>query len=59
MYHPFKVHHVERLTPKSVALTFEVPENLSEKFSYQAGQYLSLEETIDGELVRRSYSICS
>jgi ring-1,2-phenylacetyl-CoA epoxidase subunit PaaE len=59
MYHTLKVRHVERLTPKSVALTFEVPENLSEKFRYQAGQYLSLEETIDGELVRRSYSICS
>ena len=59
MHHPLKVRHVERLTPKSVALTFEVPENLSETFRYQAGQYLSLEETIDGELVRRSYSICS
>ena len=50
---------VEATTRDSVAITFAVPENLAEKFSYVQGQYLTLRTTIDGEEVRRSYSICS
>jgi len=59
MYHPFKVSQIERLTSKSVCLTLEVPDSLKDSFQFLAGQYLSLEETIEGENIRRSYSICS
>ena len=59
MHHPLRVSEIHRLTTKSVVLTFEVPENLTSVFQYEAGQYLSLEETLEGETVRRSYSICS
>ena len=59
MFHPMKVHQVTRLTDKAVAIDFEVPEQLKETFSYQAGQYVTLEETIDGQNVRRSYSLCT
>ena len=59
MHHPLRVSEIHRLTTKSVVLTFEVPETLTSVFQYEAGQYLSLEETLEGETVRRSYSICS
>lgn len=48
-----------RALPDGVALTFDVPCELSKTFAYTPGQYLSVEATIEGEKVRRSYSVCS
>jgi len=42
-----------------LALTFEVPEALKDVFAFTPGQYLTLRAEIDGEDIRRSYSICS
>ena len=49
----------EAITRDSIAITFAVPENLAETFAYVQGQYVTLRAVIDGEEVRRSYSICS
>lgn len=46
-------------TSDTISIYFKVPENLQENFKYNAGQYLTLLENIDGEEVRRSYSICT
>lgn len=43
----------------AVSLVFDVPESLRETFRFTPGQYLTLKADIDGEDVRRSYSICS
>ena len=40
-------------------ITFEVPELLKKVFHFEAGEYLTLQQTIGGEKVRRAYSICS
>ena len=40
-------------------MTFDVPEELKETFDFIQGQFLTLRTRIDGEEVRRSYSICS
>jgi ferredoxin len=40
-------------------ITFEVPELLKKVFHFEAGEYLTLQQTIRGEKVRRAYSICS
>lgn len=56
---PLRVCAVERLTADAVALTFGVPPELREQYSFAPGQHLTLRATIDGEEVRRSYSICS
>jgi ring-1,2-phenylacetyl-CoA epoxidase subunit PaaE len=53
------VSSIEQNTTNSVILSFEVPSNEKEKFSFKSGQYLTLEAEIDGQKVRRSYSICS
>jgi len=53
------VSQLDRLTDEAVQITFEVPEDLKQKFDFIPGQYLTLEITINGQTVRRSYSICS
>ena len=58
-FHPLTVGEVERLTDDAVAVTFDVPEQLSDEFAYLPGQHITLRTTIDGVDVRRSYSICS
>ena len=53
---------IARVTPDaagSVALTLSVPEALRSTFDFQPGQFLTLRATVDGQDVRRSYSICS
>ena len=58
-FHPLRVAEVEQLTPDAVALTFAVPPELRQEYAFAPGQHLTLRATLDGEEVRRSYSICS
>ncbi len=46
-------------TEDCAVLSFAVSDELQAAFDYQAGQYLTLKAEIDGEEVRRSYSLCS
>jgi hypothetical protein len=58
-FHRLQVAKVERETRDAVAITFAVPEALAEAFRFIAGQHLTLKADIEGQDVRRSYSICS
>ncbi|HET7096898.1 MAG TPA: FAD-binding oxidoreductase, partial [Casimicrobiaceae bacterium] len=58
-FHRLQVAKVERETRDAVAITFAVPPALAEPFRFIAGQHLTLRADIDGQDVRRSYSICS
>lgn len=58
-FHALTVREVRRETPEAVSITFAVPADLAADFAFAPGQYLTLRTTIDGEEVRRSYSICS
>ena len=58
-FHPLQVARVERETRDAVAITFAVPEALRAQFRFEQGQHLTLRTNVDGEDVRRSYSICS
>lgn len=58
-FHPLTVSNVKHETRDAVCVSFEVPPELKQLFSYRQGQYLTLRAMIDGEEVRRSYSICS
>lgn len=58
-FRELKVASVRPETRDAIVVTFDVPEALAEQFHYQPGQHLTLRTTIDGEDVRRSYSICS
>ncbi|MET9655905.1 2Fe-2S iron-sulfur cluster-binding protein [Streptomyces sp. NPDC006510] len=59
MFHPLRVRTIERLTDDSVAVTLAVPPELCETFRHKPGQHLNVRYTVDGEEIRRSYSICS
>ena len=59
MFHPLRISAVEQLTDDSVAVTFEVPPELRETFRHTPGQHLALRRTVDGEEIRRTYSICA
>jgi ferredoxin-NADP reductase/fatty acid desaturase len=58
-FHPLRVTSVERLTEDSVVLSFAVPEDLADDYGYKAGQHVTLRAVIDGQDVRRSYSLCA
>ncbi len=54
-----QVKNLHKTTRDCMVVTFDVPANLKKQFSFKQGQYLTLEVEIDGETVRRSYSLCS
>lgn len=58
-FHNLTITKIDRITDKSVAITFDIPEALKPNFSFKAGQYITLNTTINGEEIRRDYSICS
>jgi ring-1,2-phenylacetyl-CoA epoxidase subunit PaaE len=58
-FHEVKIAEVYKETKDCSVVSFEIPENLQDEFSYKQGQYLTLRKEIDGEEVRRSYSLCS
>jgi ring-1,2-phenylacetyl-CoA epoxidase subunit PaaE len=58
-FHRLSVRDVKRETPDAVSIAFDVPSNLAEDYAFAPGQYLTLRANLEGEDVRRSYSICS
>jgi ring-1,2-phenylacetyl-CoA epoxidase subunit PaaE len=58
-FHRLAINDLRRETPDAVSLTFAIPKELAEDYAFAPGQYLTLRATMDGEEVRRSYSICS
>jgi ring-1,2-phenylacetyl-CoA epoxidase subunit PaaE len=57
----YKVHiqEIRTETADAVSVVFGIPENLKTNFQFTAGQYVTLQTVIKGELIRRAYSICS
>jgi ring-1,2-phenylacetyl-CoA epoxidase subunit PaaE len=58
-FHRLAVDDLRREASDAVSLTFAIPVELADQYSFAPGQYLTLRTTMDGEEVRRSYSICS
>lgn len=58
-FHPLSVAEVRRLTDEAIEVTFAVPEELQGQYDYVPGQYVALRTTMEGQEVRRSYSICA
>src|ERR1700716_4201866 len=58
-FHRLAVSDLRRESPDAVSLTFAIPQALVNDYRFAPGQYLTLRTTMDGEEVRRSYSICS
>jgi ring-1,2-phenylacetyl-CoA epoxidase subunit PaaE len=58
-FHTLTIADVRRETPDAVSIAFDVPDDLADAYRYRPGQYVTLKTGIDGEEVRRSYSICA
>ncbi len=58
-FYPVTVADVRRETRDAIILTLDVPDEHKEAFRFSPGQYLTLRTNIDGDEVRRSYSICA
>lgn len=58
-FHSLTVKQVRTETRDAVSILFDVPATLSHQFRFTQGQYLVMRTQLDGEEVRRSYSICT
>ncbi|MBL7749627.1 MAG: phenylacetate-CoA oxygenase/reductase subunit PaaK [Chitinophagaceae bacterium] len=58
-FHRLPVKEIKKETVDCVSVVFEVPAALQKEFQYNQGQSLTMRATINGEEVRRTYSICS
>lgn len=58
-FHSLTVKEVRRETADCVSVAFETPESLKAGYDFIPGQYLTLKTVLNGEEVRRSYSICA
>ncbi len=57
-FHNLTIKDITKNTANAVVISFLVPENLKSTFAFKAGQYITLKATIDGNDVRRDYSLC-
>ena len=58
-FHSLTIADIRNETPECVSIAFQVPEALKKDYLFKQGQNITLRTTLDGEEVRRSYSICS
>ena len=58
-FHSLQVADVKQETVDAIVVSFNIPAELREEFGFVHGQYLTLKLTVNGEELRRSYSICS
>ncbi len=58
-FYPITIQKLTKETSDSTTIKLHIPVELEDTFKYTAGQYLTFEEEINGEKVRRSYSLCT
>jgi ring-1,2-phenylacetyl-CoA epoxidase subunit PaaE len=58
-FFPLKIKEIRKETTDCVSILFDIPEHLTPNFVFKQGQYLTLKANVEGEEIRRSYSICS
>jgi ring-1,2-phenylacetyl-CoA epoxidase subunit PaaE len=58
-FHALRVAEIVPETSEANSIRFHVPDELRDRFAFKAGQHLTLRATIDGEEVRRNYSLCT
>jgi ring-1,2-phenylacetyl-CoA epoxidase subunit PaaE len=58
-FYPLRVAQIVPETAEASSIRFEVPADLRDTFAFKAGQHLTLKAMIDGEDVRRTYSLCT
>ncbi len=57
-FHALRIAEVKKETEDAISISLEVPGELESVFAFRPGQHLTLRSSIDGEDVRRNYSLC-
>jgi len=58
-FYKLQVKEIKRETPHAISVVFNVPAELKPAYQFLAGQYINLKLTLDGQEIRRAYSLCS
>ena len=58
-FYPLRIKKINKETDQCVSVEFDIPESLSNSFQFKQGQSLTMRTNLDGEEVRRTYSLCS
>ncbi|RCW94104.1 2Fe-2S iron-sulfur cluster-binding protein [Winogradskyella arenosi] len=58
-FYKLKIKEIYKETKDTSVITFDVPQALYETFKFRQGQHLTLKADLNGQDVRRSYSLCS
>jgi ring-1,2-phenylacetyl-CoA epoxidase subunit PaaE len=58
-FHALRLHQVQREAEDALVLGFELPSALEALFRFEPGQHLTLRAVVNGQELRRSYSICA
>jgi ring-1,2-phenylacetyl-CoA epoxidase subunit PaaE len=58
-FHALRVAEIVPETSEANSIRFEIPPELRERFVFKAGQHLTLRAVLNGEEVRRNYSLCT
>lgn len=57
-FYSLPVSDITKETPNSVSITFTIPNELKDTFSFKAGQYITIKHKFKDTEIRRAYSIC-
>ncbi|HZW62668.1 MAG TPA: 2Fe-2S iron-sulfur cluster-binding protein [Flavobacteriaceae bacterium] len=58
-FHLLTVTEIKKITSKAVRISFKIPENLTDAYTFVSGQYVTLKTRLNGNEVRRDYSLCN
>lgn len=58
-FHKLQIKDIKKETPDCVSIGFTVPASLLDQFTFREGQNITVKGNINGEEIRRSYSLCT
>ena len=58
-FYKLTINRIHQETDHAVSISFNIPKHLKETFVFKAGQYITLQTTINDESIRRDYSLCT
>jgi len=59
IFYKLSVKEITRETQDAVSVVFDIPEKLQDEFNFIPGQYITIQKELNGNILRRAYSICS
>jgi len=58
-FHSLSISHVNQESNDAISILFDIPNELKEDYRFIQGQHVTFKSKVNGQELRRSYSICS